>query len=333
MDTANIEPTFPPALTIEDKRKFYRFTDGSDFPPHLNLAPNKPVDKYLPANQQADLALTNIFDPGRLIQLSTLLPTVLPSIIKPFAPIVEGVVGLGGAIKYGTMGTPDVGEKLEDVEKFNATKRANKSDIFDLPNIGDVKDWYTDARFAQQHFTGTNPATIERADKTIPQYVKDSSEKSGTWIEYFSGASKDSADQKALETIKKLPKESLYVQDYSYFRYAAGIKDQAAVIKSGFSATEKNQDWAEKWGSAFKNLFGKEPPKPYRYGVSSVALFHLTDEGKLIPLAIVVDWRGSAAKSVTIYNRELFKRGTIFKTDQPGKALDEADDWPWRYGK
>lgn len=95
---------------------------------------------------------------------------------------------------YGSMGTPDKGDKLADVEKFNRDARGRwrfqRKDIFDLPNVGDLKDWYSDARFAQQQFTGTNPTTIELV--------------SDFWLQHFIQAAKAQEDEEAKNTIVDL---------------------------------------------------------------------------------------------------------------------------------
>jgi hypothetical protein len=204
------------------------------------------------------------------------------------------------------------------VENYNRKMRQKWvwKDIFDLPNVGDLEDWYSDARFAQQHFTGTNPTTIEKASEE--------------WILHFTQASKDPADTKAQKIIKALAngsQESLYIQDYSYFRKAARMPE-SAIIKCEFEETY---------------MEGKNPKtrKSYRYGCASVCLFYLNGDGVLQPLAIVLDWRGSAELSVTIFNRELIKRDTKLEsldveTDKGGKEeqnVDEAHDWAWRYGE
>lgn len=147
--------------------------------------------------------------------------------------------------------------------------------------LGNLPDWYSDARFAQQFFTGTNPTTIQQA---------------GEWAQVFLDAATDPKDAEMKAKISKRVAESpgsLYVQDYSYFRKAAGTNDlRCPTVKDG---------------------------KEYRYGVASVCLFNLTDEGRLEPLAIIIDWRG-AKDSVFIYNREL-------------SVAEQKNDWPWRYGK
>ena len=69
-------------------------------------------------------------------------------------------------------------------------------------NIGDLADWYSDARFAQQHLGGVNPTTIETAP---PEKVK---------------AYVDEAGRQKFEGMKKLLSDckDLLIQDYSYFR-------------------------------------------------------------------------------------------------------------------
>ena len=282
MDITEIDPVIPLALSKEDKRNFFVFTDESDgYPPHLNLNLNKEWAKREEKNQGSDLSGWDIFDKFRLIQLGWLMERLLPGF-------------------YVYEGKPYKGKTIKEVEDYNrARHNAIFKDIFDRPNVGDLHDWYSDARFAQQHFTGTNPTTIERA--------------SDDWIDHFIRAAKTPEDVVAKDTITELSTSSpgsLYIQDYSYFR-------KAARIPSGADIKRKSED-----------------QKSTRYGCASVCLFYLNDEGQLYPLAIVIDWRGSLERSVTIYNRELFKRTDIRTGDKKDeKSIDEAKDWPWRYGK
>ncbi|GFG03218.1 hypothetical protein IFM61392_02692 [Aspergillus lentulus] len=301
MDVANFEPLVPSPLTKDQKRKFFAFTDGSDnYPPHLNLAGNVEAAKKDKSDHRSTLQSSEIFNDMRLIQLSSLLPSVVPN------RFIRLGASVAARVRFGSMGRPDEGEKLEDVENYNRTARgwSYGKDIFDLPNVGDLADWYSDARFAQQHFTGTNPTTIERA--------------SDRWLEHFITAAEAPEDAPAKEIITDLRnscRESLYMQDYSYFREAAGLGPTADI----------------------KCEFDEAGRKSYRYGCASVCLFYLNDKGQLYPLAIVIDWRGSAENSVTIYNRELIKRKDLRsgseKQDQKQKVTDEAHDWPWRYAK
>ncbi|KAL2279913.1 hypothetical protein FJTKL_13063 [Diaporthe vaccinii] len=177
---------------------------------------------------------------------------------------------------------------MADIDKRNATLRAEKKNILSEPNIGDPKThkWYTDEVFAQQHFTGTNPVTIQTA--------------SAAWVQSFTEAA---TSQKLTEYVALLDSasktSSLYVQDCGYYRSVLGVSADAE-----FKADNTPKD------------------KP-RYASSSVTLFHLTDSGKLHPLAILIDFKGSIKNSVTIFNTR----------KSPDGQADQANDWPWRYAK
>ncbi|KAJ5383001.1 hypothetical protein N7517_000912 [Penicillium concentricum] len=291
MDVAQVEPLVPTALTRQDKCDFFVFTKGEDgYPPHLDLGLNKEwANNENDGNQRSDMSKWAIFNWYRLLQLANIMRGTLPNLFAE--------------------GTPDQGKTIAEVEDYNRKRRAGwvRKDIFDRPNVGDLKDWYSDARFSQQQFTGTNPTTITRASKD--------------WIYHFTQAAKTSDDAEAKGVISKLSNscpESFYVQDYSYFRTITDID----------SADEIKQETKDKNGTE---------TSPPRYGCASVCLFYLNEKGKLYPLAIVPDWRGTL-RSVTIYNRELFKRtdiqtGEEKPNDKNEARVDEANDWPWRYAK
>lgn len=192
------------------------------------------------------------------------------------------------SIKDFTYSYPDQGATMADIDKRNATLRAEKKNILSEPNIGDLKDhkWYTDEIFAQQQFTGTNPATIQIASTALVQGFTEAatSQKLTEHVALLDSASKTS---------------SLYVQDCGYYRSALGVS-----ADTEFKADNTPKD------------------KP-RYAASSVTLFHLTDSGKLHPLAIVIDFKGSIEKSVTIFNTR----------KSPDEQADQVNDWPWRYAK
>ncbi len=93
------------------------------------------------------------------------------------------------------------------------------------------------------------------------------------------------------------------MQDCSYFRQAFGFdeKDQSDIIdRSGY----------------FKGSS--------RWSCAAVTLFQLDAQGKLHPLAIVIDYKGSMEKSVTIFNKRL----NASQTD-----IEQEKDWPWWYAK
>ena len=310
MDAANFEPTVPTPLPVLKKREFFSFTCpnledplADNFPPHLNLAANKDWSKKAKAskdkvdsNQNAYMKPTDLFNKMRVAQLAQLLPALIPDTILGHAAAAVGTEF--AKAKFGDIGRPDAGNTIQDIENYQRKERGKKyfwqkNDIFNLPNVGDLPDWYSDERFAQQFFTGTNPTTIELA--------------SDFWIEHFLSASQpeDWRMQAKIEKLSQEARGSLYMQDYSYFRKAAGIEPSEVI------------------SCDFEYVYNGKKVKSTRYGVAAVCLFHLDeDSGKLAPLAIVCDWRGDSENSVTIYNQE-----------PPRSTSDQAVDWPWRYGK
>ena len=175
---------------------------------------------------------------------------------------------------------------IDDVVTYNRFHRKSGTDITNGGNIGLLDDWFSDRRFAEQQFTGTNPATIARA--------------SPTWIGEFSKAAKSGGYSKWVVALAKADPASLFVQDGSYFRKAAGVSDPEAVLHNGLANTQPN------------------------YAVGAVSLFQLHEDGKLHPVAICIDHRGSMEKSVTIFNTRMTP------TDS---TSSEKEDWPWRYAK
>lgn len=302
----------PPNRTAEEKRRYYSFSHD-DFPPHLKLARK---DNEASADQRLDLPLDKIFDSMRLTQSGPLMRGFLVWYKRWAAQLIARG-------EFGSMGTPDKGETLKEVENYNrdkldiskkhsGDKHKPKNDIFDKPNVGELEDWYSDAAFAQQQLTGVNPTTIKRA--------------SDKWLDHFIQASNEPGDEAMIASIKYLrekenrqDQESLYMQDYSYFRTAAGM-EPADDIKRYW----KDGIWP--WSK-----------DGYRYNCASVCLYYLDEKGQLYPLAIVIDWRGSARDSVTIFNRTLRKSWdpkTGVDSRNSKKQLEEEEiDWPWRYGQ
>lgn len=183
--------------------------------------------------------------------------------------------------------TPEDAVTIREVEAFNDAQRKEKVAAYAEKNIGDRKDWYTDAVFAQQAFTGTNPVSIRLASSDLISEFKTAATSNG-----FSEASRflDSLDEK-----------SLYVNDYRYFRKAMKVAPDHTLtdIIEGF-------------------------PGEVRYGNAAVVLYHLTEEGALHPLAIVIDYKVRMDQSVVIFNKRL----------KPSDCKDtEEGDWPWRYAK
>lgn len=186
---------------------------------------------------------------------------------------------------------PAGAETMLALEARNATLHAEAStgflhpqNMFTSPNVGLRADWFTDAVFAQQSFTGPNPTTIALASKQ--------------WIQTFTQAA--AGNTAVFNLLNTAPAGSFYIQDYSYFRDAVGLKPTDQIVAS---PSDDNVP---------------------QFGCASVALFYLPPSGQIHPLAIILDWKGSLAASVTIFNKR------IHPTDS---TLGEAGDWPWRYAK
>ncbi|RVD89537.1 uncharacterized protein DFL_000540 [Arthrobotrys flagrans] len=125
---------------------------------------------------------------------------------------------------------------------------------FSEDTIGDDPTWFTDEKFAQQHFSGTNPTTIRAA--------------SNNWVASFVRTAKlqgiDGFEKQVMAA-----RENLYVQDYSYFRASMGQKGAYEL-----SYTNTLQDRF----TDFHGLFFHE-----RYACASVVLFELHEDGHLHP--------------------------------------------------
>jgi hypothetical protein len=211
----------------------------------------------------------------RLLDTGFVLAKIVPSEIKDFV-----------------FGFPDEGATMVDILNRNQSLRAAKKNIYNEPNIGDRPDWYTDEVFAQQAFTGGNPATIEVA--------------SADWIVKFKNAA--AASPEMTKMIDSADNGFLFVQDCSYFRAAVGANSKAPMMVKG----DDGED---------------------RYATATVTLFHLQPNGKLHPLAIVIDYRGSMEDSVVIFNKRLEAALESPKTKDPLAKDPQETDWPWRFAK
>ena len=160
--------------------------------------------------------------------------------------------------------------------------------------MGNLADWYSDARFAQQHLSGVNPTTIETAlPEKIRAYINEAGKQGLAGMEKLLSDGKD-----------------LLIQDYSYFREATGVSDEETFVN--VVPEMKNS----------KEPTGKTA---LRFACAPVVIFQLHDDGRLHPLAITLDYRGSLDTSITIFNKRL--------TPDDTTHTDEKNDWPWRYTK
>ncbi|EEU36715.1 uncharacterized protein NECHADRAFT_51785 [Fusarium vanettenii 77-13-4] len=278
-DARGFEPIFPVERDLTTKQQIYQWTDGSDgYPPHLKDLPDDEKDDQTnnPEEQPRSEGVGKIFDYNK----------------TQFVRNIAKAVGFLIPKEIEAEGTPYAGPTLADCEQWNRDHQSPATDIMKGRNIGEHKDWYSDARFAQQHLSGVNPSTIETAPKDkIQEYIAQ-------------------AEKQGLGGIKKIlsSDKDILIQDYSYFRKATGLKDEENFINVVPILNEQNAPIG----------------KAERYACAPIVIFQLHEDGRLHPLAITIDYKGSLDKSVTIFNKRL---------TPDDKDVDEKEDWPWRYAK
>ncbi|KAM5343366.1 hypothetical protein ACJ41O_011903 [Fusarium nematophilum] len=268
------EPIFPTQRTLEQKQTIYQWSDAESdkfgYPPHLKSLPADELPG--PEGQERKDGVGQIFNKEK----------------QGFVQLIAQAVGFLIPDTINHEDTPYAGPTLADCEKWNKDHQSEATDIMKGRNIGEHADWYSDARFAQQHLSGVNPSTIEAAaSEKVEEYVVE-------------------AGKQGLEDMKKLLEEGqdILIQDYSYFREATGIKDE----------------------DSFKNTVPELKPDQktptgnftFRYACAPVVIFQLNSDGRLHPLAITLDYKGSLNKSITIFNRRL--------TPDDKGDVDEKDD-------
>ena len=234
--------------------------------------------------QDQNVNILKIFNAIGLVETQVLLQKITPDEDGILGRTKEWFLEKARATVSG--GEPEQGIKIQDVVDYNKYHRKFGPDISGGGNIGLLDDWYGDRRFADQQFTGTNPTTITQATRT--------------WIARFSEAAEVGNYSQWVTALAKADSKSLFVQDGSYFRKAVGVSDRVAT------------------------LHHKQPGTADFWPVGAVSLFQLHEDGKLHPVAICIDYKGSMAKSVTIFNKRLTPKDSV---------SGEKADWPWRYAK
>ncbi|TGO49372.1 hypothetical protein BCON_0212g00150 [Botryotinia convoluta] len=183
---------------FETQRALYQWalpgTTTPSYPPHL---------KWIPLDDR--VGLLKIFNLKRFVDVSvSLLPKIPPEISNLL------------------FRDPYNGTTMVMLEERMKALQTEEKKIGTEPSIGYRKDWYSDAVFAQQYFTGPNPSSI-------------------VWlISAFNQGNKEM--HSLLETFNS---ESFYIQDCSFFREWAGASPDA-VLKS---------DNGKRYGCASVTLF------------------------------------------------------------------------------
>jgi len=258
-----------------------------NFTPYPNNADGTPAD-YPPHLQHVppdqDYSPFSVFNAIGLLETQVILQKITPDEDGIIGRTKEWLLEKARAAAFG--GDPEKGVTIQDVVDYNKYNRKYGTDINGGGNIGLLDDWYGDRRFADQQFTGTNPTTITRASQQ--------------WIADFTQAAEAGGYAKWVTALAKADPASLLVQDGSYFRKAFGVADPEATLSN------------------------KNPGSEHNWTVGAVTLFQLHNDGKLHPIAICIDHKGSMDKSVTIFNKRL---------SPADSTSGEKEDWPWRYAK
>jgi len=284
-DVLQIEPTLPKYFDLSDKKKMYRYSayptedDGSParYPPHLQTIPRK--DK---------VSQLEIFNALGLAQTQIMVTKVIPDSL-----LGKTADWLLTKAREHVAGTPQVAVTIQDAVDYNMYHRKSGTDIARGDNLGHLPDWYSDRRFAEQSFTGTNPTTITRAPADLVAEFIEAAKKLG----YSAWA----------EALPKIDPTSLLVQDCRYFRSYIGAAPDA-------------------------ELYNKEDGSDDDWACAAVTLFQLHDDGKLHPIAIVCDYKVSMSKSVTIFNSRMSPQDSTKgeATDWPwryAKTCAQVSDW------
>jgi hypothetical protein len=225
-----------------------------------------------------------IFNTIGLVETGVLMQKITPNEDGILGRTKEWFLEKARAAAFG--GHPERGVKIQDVVDYNKHHRKFGTDIKGGGNIGLLDDWFSDRRFGDQQLTGTNPTTITRAKLT--------------WIAEFIGAARAANNDKWAAALGRANPKYIFIQDGSYFRKAVGVSDPATV------------------------LHHKQPGSDECWAVGAVSLFQLHSNGRLHPVAICIDYKGSLEKSVTIFNQRMTPWDS---------TIGEKDDWPWRYAK
>ena len=272
------ESTIPQTIPFEEKMSIYNYQSPTkdSYPPHLDVIPTE--DQTLP---------WKIFNVVGLLDAASLLPKIVPNtfIGKIASEIQASFLNV-------IDGKPEEGPMIADVEKRNKHDRQSGTDIERGANIGDYDDWYSDARFAQQQFTGTNPTTITRA--------------SAAQIADFKAAADTQGLKAVVQLLDSADPRDLYVQDCSYFREASGLQPDDVMMDPD--------------------------PLGNRFGCAAVSLFQLNADGRLHPLAICTDYKVSMDKSIVVFNKRLRPSDSTAseKEDWPwryAKTCAQVSDW------
>ncbi|KAE9408491.1 Lipoxygenase [Gymnopus androsaceus JB14] len=207
----NRNNSLPPCGTVfagidQDKaRDVFRFAYCAMYPPYLESIPSK---------YRTDIS--DIFDFTSLLQTTVTTFTKLPDLTRVFD----------------STEVRSMDDLVQRNRRLHAKVRSDKHIVsagwsaishltlgmYFSKNIGHRDDWYTDAVFGQQQFTGVNPTSIIAA--------------SSRWLAEFATVSRVQRREDMADIINSDPK-NFFVQDYSYFRSVVGLSSDADISSQG----------------------------------------------------------------------------------------------------
>ena len=192
-------------LVISDRAHLFQWSDGTDnYPPHLDVPHSGGIPKPYNAPKYEIFNACGLLNAGGML-IKITPNTFLGSFSQKIWSVAENLIN----------GKGYTGISMADLEKHNTEYRKTAVDVMKGANLGDLPDWFSDARFAQQSFTGANPNTIQIA--------------SDEWISRFKQAADLQKLSAVLDLIQKVKTGSLFVQDCSYFRDAVKLPPQAEL--------------------------------------------------------------------------------------------------------
>ncbi|KAK5988890.1 putative linoleate 9S-lipoxygenase 4-like protein [Cladobotryum mycophilum] len=290
-----VEPNWPRLLNLQQAKQTFNWEtevpwgDGSyiKYPPHLK---NIPDDEKSP--------VFAIFDKLGLLETQAIMRPFIPKTFweKLAEPLYKWVLDQIKA-KNGNIDGISKANSIHAFETFNRSNRKRATDISNGQNLGLLPDWYTDRRFAEQAFAGTNPTTLLRITKA-----------EGNLLQEFTAAAKRHGYSEWYKRLDRDVKpDSLYVQDHRYFRKAFGAHPD-------------------------EELEHQEKGSGHNRACAAVTLFELHENGILHPVAIVIDYKSTMEGSVTIFNKNILpsSKEQDESKDWPwryAKTCAQVSDW------
>lgn len=177
--------------SIGKQRSMYQWQESSEppFPPHCKLVP-----------KDARVGLMSMFDMSKLISAAV---SFMPEIPKGLSSFLYG---------------EPMGPTMANLEERMKILTKQGKNIGSVPSIANRPDWYSDAVFAQQRFTGPNPTSICRA--------------STEWIQRFKITANKQGNKAMYTMLNSMSADMMYIQDYSHFRNACGAAPTTVLQSS-----------------------------------------------------------------------------------------------------